>query len=115
MAGHTALARQIGYLEEEIAALDRVADSERFEPSLKVALLYAEAMTRDAHRVDGHLFSELKRHYSDAGVMEITCVVGLANYFNRFTTALRVDLSGSDEPYDPPGTDEGSAEPGSRA
>ena len=72
---------------------------------MKAALLYAEAMTRDAHRVGGDLFSELKRHYSDSGIVEITCVVGLANYFNRFTTALRVDLSGSNAPYDPPGTE----------
>jgi alkylhydroperoxidase family enzyme len=100
------LARQIGYSEEDLVALERVADSRRFEPPMEAALLYAEAMTRDAHSVDGALFSEMKKHYTDAGIVEVTCVVGLANYFNRFTTALRVDLSGSNEPYDPPGTDD---------
>jgi alkylhydroperoxidase family enzyme len=104
MAGHTALARQIGYTEEEIADLDRVAQSEAFDPALRAALLYAEAMTRDAHRVDGKLFAEMKRHYQDSEIMEITSVVGLTNYWNRFTTALRIDLSGTDEPYDAPGT-----------
>jgi alkylhydroperoxidase family enzyme len=95
------LARQIGYRDEDLAALERVADSWRFEPSMQAALLYAEAMTRDAHRVDQALFSEMKKHFTEAGIVEVTCVVGLANYFNRFTTALRVDLSGSNEPYDP--------------
>ena len=98
------MARQIGYTEEEIAALDRVATFESFDPALRTALLYAERMTRDAHRVDGALFAELKKHYSDSEIVEITAVVGLANYWNRFTTALRIDLSGSDEPYDPPGS-----------
>ena len=99
------MARQIGTSDEEIAALDRVAESDAFDPALKVALLYAEAMTRDAHRVNGNLFSELKRHYSDSEIVELTSVVGLANYWNRFTTALRIDLSGTDEPYDSPGMD----------
>ena len=96
------MARQIGYSEAEIDALERVADSQAFDPALKTALLYAEAMTRDAHRVDEKLFAEMKRHYSDSEIMEITSVVGLTNYWNRFTTALRIDLSGTNEPYDPP-------------
>jgi len=99
------LARQIGFTEQEIAALDRVAESVAFDPALRTALLYAEAMTRDAHGVDEKLFAEMKRHYSDSEIVEISCVVGLANYWNRFTTALRVDLSGSNEPYDSPKTD----------
>ncbi|MCI0568751.1 MAG: hypothetical protein L0Z52_11310 [Acidobacteria bacterium] len=96
------MARQIGYTEDEIAALQKVAESEVFDPALKTALLYAEAATRDAHRVDDKLFDEMKRHYSDSEIMEITSVIGLTNYWNRFTTALRIDLSGSNEPYDPP-------------
>jgi len=96
------LARQIGYTEAEIDDLARVAQSEAFDPALKTALLYAEAMTRDAHRVDEKLFAEMRRYYQDSEIMEITAVVGLTNYWNRFTTALRIDLSGSDEPYDPP-------------
>lgn len=99
------MARQIGTTEEEIAALDRVAESGAFDPALRTALLYAERMTRDAHRVDAALFSEMKKHYTDAEIVEITAVVGLTNYWNRFTTALRIDLSGTDEPYDPPGSD----------
>ena len=103
MAGHTALARQIGYTEEEIAALGRVAESDAFDAPFRIALLYAEAMTRDAHRVDGKMFEEMRAHYSNSEILEITSVVGLTNYWNRFTTALRIDLSGTDEPYDSPG------------
>ena len=96
------MARQIGYTESEIEELDRVAQSQVFDPSLKTALLYAEAMTRDAHRVGTKLFEEMRKHYKDSEIMEITAVVGLTNYWNRFTTALRIDLSGTDEPYDLP-------------
>lgn len=57
-------------------------------------------MTRDAHRVSDEFFAGLRHHYNDRQILELTSVVGLANYWNRFTTALRIDLSGTDEPYD---------------
>lgn len=96
------MARQLGYTEAEVEALERESSWDSFDPALKAALVYAEKMTRDAHRVTETIFREMTQHYSDTEILEITCVVGLANYWNRFTTALRIDLSGTDEPYDPP-------------
>ncbi len=96
------MARQLGYSDEEVEALDREADWGRFDPAMRAALVFAERMNRDAHLVTEEVFAEMKKHYSDAEILEITCVVGLAGYWNRFTTALRIDLSGTDEPYDPP-------------
>jgi alkylhydroperoxidase family enzyme len=102
VAGHTALARQLGYTEAQLEAMDRAAGSDLFDPAVKIALEYAERMTRDAHTVTDAFFADLRRHYSDTQILELTCVVGLTNYWNRFTTALRIDLSGTNEPYDAP-------------
>ena len=102
MAGHTALAGQLGYTKREIDALDGDLAAGGFDQALAAALTYAERMTRNAHTVTGEIFDGLKRHYTDKQILELTCVVGLTNYWNRFTTALRVDLSGSNEPYDAP-------------
>lgn len=99
------MARRIGYAQEDLDALVDPQGSDRFTEDVKAALLYARRMTGDAHEVTGEVFSELKRHFTDKQVLELTCVVGLANYFNRLTTALRIDLSGTDEPYDPEETD----------
>lgn len=100
MSGHTALARQIGYSEAEIADLHTYAESVRFKPEIKAALRLAEKMTRDAHTVSDEDFEMLRRHYSEPEIVELASVIGLSNYFNRFTTALRIDLSGSNAPYD---------------
>ncbi len=100
MAGHNALARRIGWTEDDIAALDDGADYNHFEDPLAAALAYAERMTRDARTVTDELFARMKSHYTAAQILEITCVVSIANYFNRFTTALRVDPSGSNRPPD---------------
>ena len=72
---------------------------------MEAALRYADLVTPDAHRVSDQFFSELKLHYTDNQVMELTCVIGLANYWNRFTAALRIDLSGTNEPYDAPASE----------
>jgi len=96
------LARQIGYSQKEIEALADLERTELFPPEVKMALLYASQVTRDAHTVTDKFFAELKRYYSDSQILELTSVIGLSTYFNKFTTALRVDLSGTDEPYDAP-------------
>jgi alkylhydroperoxidase family enzyme len=108
------LARQLGYTQEEIDALDRVPDAEEgqaplqtgapapFDPAIRLALDYAERMTDDAHTITDEMFERMRRHYTDTQILEITCAVALTNYWNRFSTALRIDLSGTDEPYDPP-------------
>jgi alkylhydroperoxidase family enzyme len=57
-------------------------------------------MTRDPHEVGVDLVESLRARYGDAGIVELASVVGLCNYFNRFTTVFRVDLSGSGRPYD---------------
>ena len=97
------MARQLGYTEEQLAALDRWREEGEFDGAARAALEYAEAMTRDAHTVSDAMFAGLRTHYTDRQILELTCVIGLVNYWNRFSTALRIDLSGSNEPYDPPG------------
>lgn len=94
------MAKQIGYSEEDLKALRDFETSDRFAPAVKAALRLAEKMSTDAHRVSDADVAELKRYYSEPEIVEIGCVIGLANYFNRFTTAFRVDISGTDERYD---------------
>lgn len=96
------MARQLGYTEDDLAALDDAQKRVAFEPAVRIALEYAELVTRDAHRVTDEFFERLEIHYTDSQILELTSVIGLTNYWNRFTSALRIDLSGTDEPYDPP-------------
>ena len=95
MAGHNALARRIGWSEEDLAALEDETAYSRFSGDVAVALTYAGRMTRDARTVSDELFALMKSHYTDTQILEITSVISIANYFNRLTTALRIDPSGS--------------------
>lgn len=47
-------------------------------------------MTPQAARVDDATFATLRAHWSAAQVVEITAVVTLFAYFNRFANALEI-------------------------
>jgi hypothetical protein len=40
--------------------------------------------------------AELKRHYNEAQIVEITMVSGFFNFWNRFTDGLQIDIEGDD-------------------
>ena len=54
------------------------------------ALRYADAMTPTGSVPDAAAFSLLREHWDDSQVVEITAVIGLFNYFNRFANALDI-------------------------
>jgi len=56
----------------------------------KTAVHYAQETTLKASQVDDSVFEELRKHYNDAQIVEITSVIGFFNYINRFNDALRV-------------------------
>jgi GAF domain-containing protein len=89
------LAKQFGVSDEAIAGLQDPARYP-FPPDQKVALLFADAMTRGAGQVGDDLFAEARRHFSEAQIVEIAAVIGLFNYFNRFNNAFHVEITLTD-------------------
>ncbi len=97
MAAHTALARQLGVSEALLDALYHI-DTHRhlFSERELAALRYAEIITTSARDVDEALWDEMQAHFEDAELVEITTVIGLFNFFNRFADALRILPPGND-------------------
>ncbi|MDM7915633.1 MAG: carboxymuconolactone decarboxylase family protein [Candidatus Eisenbacteria bacterium] len=48
-------------------------------------------MTRDAHGVGDAHYAALEARFGIEEIVELTAVIGLFNYFNRFNDALRVE------------------------
>lgn len=92
MSAHTALARQLGVTEELLDALYHI-DTHRhlFTAQEMAALRYAEIVTTSARDVDEALWDELQAHFDDGEIVEITSVVGLFNFLNRYADALQID------------------------
>lgn len=86
------MAKQSGVSDQAIEGL-RDPDHFPFPPEQKVALLFADAMTRGSGPVPDDLFVDLRRHFTEPQVIEIAAVIGLFNYFNRFNNALQTDIT----------------------
>lgn len=98
MAAHTALARQFGVTEELLDALYHIdAHRQLFTERELVALRFAEIMTTSARDVDEELWDELQTWFDDGELVEISSVIGLFNFFNRYADAFEIEPPGSPE------------------
>ena len=91
MSAHTALAEQLGVTRELLDALYHI-DTHRhlFSARELAALRYAEIVTTSARDVDEQLWDELQTHFDDGELVEITSVIGLFNFLNRYADALQI-------------------------
>ncbi len=81
-------------------ALANFASAANFSPAVRAAIKLAENMTVNGQLVSDEDFAELRQYYSEPEIIELTSLIGMVNYFNRFTTTLRIDISGTDAPYE---------------
>ncbi|MEM7442715.1 MAG: carboxymuconolactone decarboxylase family protein [Pseudomonadota bacterium] len=92
--GHnTALGRSIGFEDDVIAAVaGDYQNSDLFTPAEKAAIAWAEYLTERTYRQHPEAMPELKKHFTEAQIVEITMVSGFFNFWNRFVDGLQVDL-----------------------
>ena len=64
---------------------------EALEPGWRAALSYADEIHVSGHRVTDEMYSRLRASWDDGQIVEITLVIGMTEYFNRFNDALRVE------------------------
>ena len=88
------MARQKGTSEELIDAIqDRAGGAalERLEPGWRAALEYADVVHVSGHLVTDDLYAKLRAAWDEGQIVEITLVIGMTEYFNRFNDSLRVE------------------------
>jgi alkylhydroperoxidase family enzyme len=68
-------------------------DYSSFETGWQAALRLAAEMTPTRGDASDATFAALAEHWDAVQIVEITAVVGLFNYFNRFAEALRVPVT----------------------
>ncbi|HTK89893.1 MAG TPA: carboxymuconolactone decarboxylase family protein [Verrucomicrobiae bacterium] len=85
---------QAGASEDKIQEVPRWRDSTQFSPVEREALEYAEAMTITGERVSDELHARLRRHFSEAQIVELTAAVALENFRSKFNPALGIEAQG---------------------
>ncbi len=83
-----------GLLPRKMAEIMTYADNALFSPAERIALEYAEAMTRLESDVSDDLFARLRQHFDDREIVELTAAIATENMYNRFNKALGVESQG---------------------
>jgi alkylhydroperoxidase family enzyme len=70
------------------------ASSPHYSPAERIALAFAEAMTITGQKVTEELFTEARRHFSEAQLVELAAAIALENFRSKFNVALGVESQG---------------------
>ena len=84
------MSSELGVSDEKILALDEYATSPLYEEKERVALEYAERMTKTDQDVDDELFSRLRLFFDENALVELTAAIAWENSSSKFNRALRV-------------------------
>lgn len=79
---------------EKIDALDDWRNSDLYDETERVALEFAEAVTYSDRQVSKPLMAELKRHFDDDTVVELTALIAFQNLSSKFNAALDIEAQG---------------------
>ena len=86
-AAHTASSKKAGVTEEELTAL-RMEQDPPFSLPERAAIQYARELTRTADASDTR--EALNEYFSSEQIVELTLIVAMANFTNRFNNGLEL-------------------------
>lgn len=93
---HVAASKRVGLAAEDWGALKN-GDYSRYSSKERAALTYIEKLTRSPHDINDADFAPLKKEFSDAEIVDIHMLAGLANLTNRLTDPLGLELEFPEE------------------
>jgi alkylhydroperoxidase family enzyme len=88
---NSAVGRDAGITDDQLEALAAFDSSPHFDRHQKAVLRYAEGMTRTPPEVSDAVFAELREHFTDEQVVELTSAIALENFRARFNCALQIE------------------------
>ncbi|MRD46636.1 carboxymuconolactone decarboxylase family protein [Caenimonas koreensis DSM 17982] len=90
-AQHAPVALEEGVPQSKIDALANWAESGEFNPRERDALAYATAMTLQV-QVPDDVFANVRRHFGDREMVELTATIAGYNMVSRFLEAMQIEV-----------------------
>src|SRR5262245_38340516 len=87
---HKAAGMKFGVTEQQLNELDTYESSSAYSRVEKLVLRYAEELTKNVKTSD-ELMKELRKHLTEAQIVELNLTIGVANLTNRFNVSLATD------------------------
>lgn len=91
VAHHKPLLEIEGISREGAERVLEYRDHPEFDDVDKLVVEYAIAVTNAPQRIRDDVFDRLRRHFSEAQIVELTIRIALCGFFNRFNDALQID------------------------
>ena len=91
---NTAVGRKRGIPEDKLQAVDRYAEHPGFTPRERAALAWAEMVTISPNDITDEQFADLRRHFNDREIVELTVQAAFENFRARVNRALRIEDDG---------------------
>ena len=79
---------------EKLAEVANWRDSTLFSEAERDALEYAERITHTDQKVDDALIDRLKKHYTEAQIVELTAAIAMENFRSKFNPSLGIEAQG---------------------
>jgi AhpD family alkylhydroperoxidase len=90
-------ARRSGLSDEQLLALPRYRESDRFSDLEKLVLDYAVGVSRTPVEISDELFAALREHFDERQLVELTNAIAIENLHARFNAALGIGAAGFTE------------------
>jgi len=89
---HSKELRRLGESEQRIYLLNAWRESPLYTPRERAALAWAEALTliEQTHAPDA-LYDDVRRHFDDKELIDLTILIGMINLWNRLAISLRYE------------------------
>ena len=89
---HSSDARRAGETEQRLYLLDAWHESTLYTERERAALAWTEALTRvsETHAPDV-IYDEVRRHFADKELVDLTTLIGLINLRNRLAIGFRYE------------------------
>jgi AhpD family alkylhydroperoxidase len=87
---HAHEARQLGETQQRLDCVAAWREAPFYTERERAALAWAESITHVAEtRVPDELYEEMKKHFSDQEMVDLTAAIGMINLWNRMSVAFR--------------------------
>ncbi|MGH7841212.1 MAG: carboxymuconolactone decarboxylase family protein [Candidatus Binataceae bacterium] len=90
---HLKVARMVGLAEDKLAAIKGWVTSDKFDPAERAVMAAADELV-GRNLIEDATFAELKRHFSDALIMELVFVIATWRMHGMVVRALHLEYDG---------------------
>ena len=89
--------RQVGLTDQELLALPTYKESELFDETDRMVIDYAVGMTSTPAEVSDEVFDQLRDHFTDHQLVELTHLIATENMRGRFGIGFDIGAAGFSE------------------